>query len=203
MEPIDTPKTRSRSSLSREEYTQLWKDSRLSIPPLLRIPAAAATAFGIGMTLGLAHGSKMAGLRFRAEHAHRLPTTTTGWYLYHKSKNYHLAFGGLKEGLKAGARLSVLSTAMFCAENLFDVYRGSKDFINTVMASLAVSGGFSLWNRFSAVETARTAKKGLIFGLAFGGVQDIISLARGRPVGYVTFIRKHIGKPTPESDASK
>ncbi|KAK5630446.1 hypothetical protein RRF57_006161 [Xylaria bambusicola] len=138
---------RSRSTLTREEYTQLWKESRLSIPPLMRIPAAATTAFGIGMALGLAHGGKMAGLRFRAEHAHRLPTTTTGWYLYHKSKNYHLALGGLKEGFKVGAKLGVLSTAMFFAENLFDVYRGSQDFISTVMASLAVAGGFSLWSR--------------------------------------------------------
>lgn len=133
---------------TREEYTQLWKESRLSIPPLIRIPAAAITAFSVGMTLGLAHGSKMAGLRFRAEHAHRLPTTTTGWYLYHKSKNYHLAYGGLKEGVKVGARLSVLSTAMFCAENLFDVYRGTKDLFSTVMASLAVAGGFSFWSMF-------------------------------------------------------
>ncbi|KAI0444396.1 hypothetical protein F4803DRAFT_255807 [Xylaria telfairii] len=199
----DTRKRRPQSSLSREEYVQLWKDSRLSIPPLMRIPAAAATAFGIGMTLGLAHGSKMAGLRFRAEHAHRLPTTTTGWYLYHKSKNYHVAFGGLKEGFKVGARLGALSTAMFCAENLFDVYRGGQDFLNTVMASLAVAGGFSLWNRFSAAETARTAKKGLIFGLVYGGVQDVISLAKGRPVAYITFLRKQIGKPMKEPAASQ
>jgi len=147
MNQADAVEQRSRAALTREEYDQLWKDSRLSIPPLVRIPAAAATAFTLGMTLGLAHGSKMAGLRFRAEHAHRLPTTTTGWYLYHKSKNYHLAYGGLKEGIKVGARLSVLSTAMFCTENLLDVYRGgNKDFINTVMASLAVAGGFSLWS---------------------------------------------------------
>lgn len=203
MEQIDATKRRDRSNFTREEYTQLWKDSRLSIPPLVRIPAAATTAFGIGMTLGLAQGSKMAGLRFRAEHAHRFPTTTTGWYLYHKSKNYHLAFGGLKEGIKVGSRLGLLSTTMFCAENLFDVYRGSQDFISTIMASLAVAGGFSLWNRFSAAETARTAKKGLLFGLVYGGIQDMISLAKGRPVGYVTFIRKQIGKPTQEPEASR
>ncbi|KAI1374235.1 hypothetical protein F4677DRAFT_173593 [Hypoxylon crocopeplum] len=188
--------TRETWTPTREEYGQLWKESRLSIPPLIRIPAAALTSFGVGMALGLAHGSKMAGLRFRAEHAHRLPTTTTGWYLYHKSKNYHLAFGGLKEGFKVGARLSLLSTAMFCAENLFDVYRGTKDVFSTVMASLAVAGGFSFWNRFSAAETARTAKKGLLFGLAYGAVQDVMSLAKGRPVGYVEFIRRQIGKNT-------
>ncbi|KAI0466690.1 hypothetical protein F4859DRAFT_518942 [Xylaria cf. heliscus] len=217
---IETRRQRARSNFTREDYAQLWKDSRLSLPPLIRIPAAATTAFGIGMTLGLAHGSKMAGLRFRAEHAHRLPTTTTGWYLYHKSKNYHVAFGGLKEGFKVGARLGVLSTAMFCAENLFDVYRGGQDFVNTVMASLAVAGGFSLWSRlryahvatyldsltaldrFSAAETARTAKKGLIFGLVYGGIQDAVSLAKGRPVGYISFLRKQIGQPTQESASS-
>ncbi|KAH9894699.1 hypothetical protein F4778DRAFT_287380 [Xylariomycetidae sp. FL2044] len=177
----------------RQQYREQWKGSRLSIPPLVRIPAAAVTAFGIGMSLGLAHGSQMAGLRFRAEHAHRLPTSTTGWYLYHKSKNYNLALGGLKEGVKVGARLGFLSTAMFCAENLFDVYRGTQDFLNTVMASLAIAGGFSLWNRFSAAETARTAKKGLVFGLAYGCVQDLVSIARGRPVGYVEFLRRQMG----------
>ncbi|KAI1205662.1 uncharacterized protein F4807DRAFT_278776 [Annulohypoxylon truncatum] len=181
---------------TREEYAQIWAESRLSIPPFLRIPAAAMTAFGVGMTLGLAHGSKTTGLRFRAENAHRLPSTTTGWYLYHKSKNYQIALGGLKEGLKVGARLGFLSTAMFCAENLFDVYRGTKDLFSTVMASLAVAGGFSFWNRFSAAETARTAKKGLKFGIAYGAVQDLLSLAKGRPVGYVEFIRRHVGKAT-------
>ncbi|RYP91844.1 hypothetical protein DL770_002021 [Monosporascus sp. CRB-9-2] len=196
------PETRARAEWapSREEYEQLWKESRLSIPPLVRIPAAALTAFGVGMTLGLSYGSKMAGLRFRAEHAHRLPTTTTGWYLYHKSKNYHLAFGGLKEGVKVGTKLAVLSTAMFCAENLFDVYRGTRDMFNTTAAALAVAGGFSLWNRFSAAETARTARKGLKFGLVYGGIQDLISLARGRPVGYVDFIRRHIGKASQADD---
>ncbi len=139
-------KTRAEWAPSRDGYDRLWRESRLSLPPPVRIPAAALTAFSVGMTLGLSYGSKMAGLRFRAEHAHRLPTTTTGWYLYHKSKNYHLALGGLKEGIKVGSRLAILSTAMFCAENLFDVYRGTKDMFNTTGAALAVAGGFSLWS---------------------------------------------------------
>ncbi|KAI0127110.1 hypothetical protein BJ170DRAFT_429895 [Xylariales sp. AK1849] len=189
-----------RPSPSREDYDRLWRESRLSIPPMVRIPAAAATAFSIGLALGLAHGSQMAGLRFRAEHAHKLPTTTTGWYLYHKSKNYHLAFGGLKEGLRNGARLSLLSVAMFCTENLFDVYRGTKDMLNTVAASLAVAGGFSLKNRFSAAEAARTARKGLVVGLVYGGVQDLLSVAKGRPVGYVEYLRRQIGSKTRMED---
>lgn len=58
--------------------------------------------------------------------------------------------------------------------------------------SLITSGA----DRFSAAETARTAKKGLKFGLAYGAVQDLLSLAKGRPVGYVEFIRRHVGKAT-------
>jgi hypothetical protein len=132
----------SRPSL--EDYDVLRKDSRLSLPPPVRIVTAAFVAFTVGAGLGVSYGGKMAGLRFRAEHAHRLPTSTTGWYMYHKSKNYHVMFGGLGEGLKTGARLSGLTLAFFCTEHLFDVYRGSRDGLNTVGASLAVSGGFSL-----------------------------------------------------------
>jgi hypothetical protein len=145
MADLPKPKRRfSRPPVSREAYEQLWKESRLGLPPMIRIPAATVSSFSIGFILGVAQGSKMAGLRFRAEHAHKLPTTTTGWYLYHKSKNYHSMFGGLREGIKNGLRLSMITTAVFCTENLFDVYRGSKDMFNTVAASLAVSGGFSI-----------------------------------------------------------
>lgn len=147
----DVPERRrrfSRPTVSREAYEQLWKESRLSLPPMIRIPAATVVAFSMGFGLGVAQGSTMTGLRFRAEHAHKLPTTTTGWYLYHKSKNYHGMFGGLKEGFKTGFKLSLITTAVFCTENLFDVYRGSKDLFNTVAASLAVAGGFSIISRF-------------------------------------------------------
>ncbi|KAK8099853.1 hypothetical protein PG999_010227 [Apiospora kogelbergensis] len=189
-----------RPTFTKEDYDELCKTSRLSLPPFLRIPIAAFAGFSLGMSLGLSYGSKMAGLRFRAEHAHKLPDTTAGWYMYHKSKNYHLAFGGIKEGIKTGARMGVLTAAIFCAENLFDVYRGSKDLLNTVGASLAVAGGFSLLNRFSVPETARTARKGLIFGIAYGGVQDLLSLAQGRPVGYVEFARRHLGGSTTQEE---
>ncbi|KAJ9136635.1 hypothetical protein NKR23_g9701 [Pleurostoma richardsiae] len=173
-----------------ERMRQLQQSSRLSIAPFVRIPAAAAISFSVGMALGLAQGSKMAGLRFRAEHAHKLPTSTTGWYLYHKSKNYHVAYGGIKEGLKMGCKVSFWTTAMFTIENMFDVYRGSADFVNTVLACVTVAGGFSLWNRFSLVMAARTTKTALAVGLVYGGLQDIAGIARGRHIGYVDYLRR-------------
>lgn len=129
-----------------EQIRQLKIDSRFSLPFGMRLPLATSLSFLVGMGLGLSHGSQTAGLRFRAENAHRLPSTPTGWYLYHKSKNYHMAFGGVKEGIKMGAKVSFWTAGFFSIEEIFDRYRGTKDFVNTVVASLTVAGGFSLWS---------------------------------------------------------
>ncbi|KAL8372442.1 hypothetical protein RB595_001985 [Gaeumannomyces hyphopodioides] len=196
-EPADNgPKTSRRRArqITPEEMAELARNSRLSTPSFVRIPAAAAASFGVGMTLGIMHGSKMRGLRFRAEHAHKLPSSTTGWYLYHRSKNYHMAFGGIKEGLRMGGRICFWTTAMFAIEDMFDGYRGSMDGINTVMASVAVAGGFSLWNRFPLIMAARTTKTALVVGLVYGGLQDLVSAARGRPIGYVEAMRRRMTK---------
>lgn len=40
---------------------------------------------------------------------------------------------------------------------------------------------------------ARTARVGLLFGIVYGGIQDGLSLARGRPIGYVEFVRRRLG----------
>lgn len=121
-------------------------DARLSLPPALRLSFATLTSFLLGATLGLSHGAQRSGLRFRAENAHRLPHTPTGWFLYHKSKNYHMALGGIREGLKMGAKTSFWVATFFAVENGWDEVRGTRDFFNTVMASLSVAGGFSLWS---------------------------------------------------------
>ncbi|KAK1752763.1 FAD-linked oxidoreductase-like protein [Echria macrotheca] len=130
---------------TQSEIDEIFRQSRLSLPAPIRIPLATGLSFIVGLALGTAQGSKMAGLRFRAEHAHKLPETTTGWYLYHKSKNYHVAYGGIKEGVKMGARIAFWTTAMLGIENMFDNYRGTADVFNTVTSCVTVAGGFSLW----------------------------------------------------------
>lgn len=130
----------------KERHRHALENSRLSMMAPTRIMLASLASFGVGSALGMAQGSKMAGLRFRAEHAHRLPTTPTGWFMYHKSKNYIMARGAIKEGLKMGPKVAFWTTAMFVIEDLYDESRGSKDFVNTVLASLTVAGGFSLWS---------------------------------------------------------
>jgi hypothetical protein len=58
-----------------------------------------------------------------------------------------MAFGGIKEGLKMGVKISAWAAAFFYVEDCWDEIRGEKDFLNTVVASLSVAGGFSLWSR--------------------------------------------------------
>lgn len=137
----------------REHNRQVKLDSRLSMPFIFRFPLATSISFLTGAALGVSHGSKMTALRFRAENAHRLPTTPAGWYLYHKSKNYNTALGGVKEGFKMGIKVSVWTAAAFSIEEFFDQYRGTKDFVNTMLASLSVAGAFSLWSMSSLMFT--------------------------------------------------
>ncbi|MCJ1365701.1 hypothetical protein MMC16_004826 [Acarospora aff. strigata] len=162
---------------------------RLSLPFSVRLPIASSVSFFTGMALGLSHGSQLTGLRYRAENAHRLPQTPTGWYLYHKSKNYHMMLGGVKEGFKMGGKVSVWVGGFFTVEEAVDRLRGGRrDFFSTVVAGLGIAGGFSLWNRFPIITAARTAKTGLLVGLAFGLVQDGLALARGRRLAYIDFL---------------
>ncbi|KAK2595330.1 hypothetical protein QQS21_006930 [Conoideocrella luteorostrata] len=178
---------------------------RLSISTPARILLGSVSSGVIGFTLGTMQGGQMSQLRFRAEHAHKMPDTTTGWYFYHKSKNYHAMQGGIREGFRMGAKTSFWSFVALGLESTVDRYRGSSDMFSTTVATLTVAGAFSLWradfrlhdlDRFSLSTAGRTAKLGLLFGLAYGGVQDLVGLARGRPIGYVETVRRRFGSET-------
>lgn len=122
--------------------------ARLQMSTPARLTLATTGAFAVGMALGGAHGGRAAQLRFRAEHAHRMPTRTTDWYFYHRSKNYHAIYGGLREGLRMGSRLGFWAFAMIWLEHTVDRYRGRADLVSTIIASLSVSGAFSLWSKY-------------------------------------------------------
>ncbi|KAK5165788.1 uncharacterized protein LTR77_008711 [Saxophila tyrrhenica] len=191
---------------------------RLSIPFPERTVLLTTLSAGTGLALGLAHGSTESGLRFRAENAHRLPTSQTGWYLYHKSKNYHVILGGVKEGFKMAGKLGLWSAVFVVMEEGIDRGRAAtvrgwrervgrdlgryggdegeekvvpRDFVSTVLAGLGTAGAFSAWNGFPLPTAVRLAKMGAKVGLVFGLLQDGVSFARGRRLGYVEFVRKH------------
>ncbi|KAF8311145.1 hypothetical protein DL93DRAFT_2083589 [Clavulina sp. PMI_390] len=78
---------------------------RLYIPRELYLIPLTTTS--MGMALGFLRGSRKASLRYLAENAHRAPKTLEEWYFYHKTKNYRVLSGGLKqsgrESLRFGA----------------------------------------------------------------------------------------------------
>jgi hypothetical protein len=59
-----------------------------------------------------------------------------------------MALGGLKEGMKMGAKLGFWTGIFFGVEECWDEIRGRRDALNTVIAGLSVAGGFSLWSGF-------------------------------------------------------
>jgi hypothetical protein len=118
---------------------------RLGIEFGKRLPYATMSAFSTGLALGYYHGSKKAGLVFRAENAHRFPTTSTGWFQYHKTKNYVGVVGGVKDGMKMGFKLGAGAFAFCLFEETVDYARHDKrDFLSTVTAGLSFSGIYSL-----------------------------------------------------------
>ncbi|KAF4991847.1 hypothetical protein FGRMN_7565 [Fusarium graminum] len=175
---------------------------RLSVVTPTRLMLGTLSSALVGFSLGATQGGQMAQLRFRAEHAHKMPDTTTGWYFYHKSKNYHAMQGGIREGFRMGLKTGFWSLMALSLESTVDRYRGASDMFSTTIATLTVAGAFSLWHRLSLTTAARTARYGLMFGLAYGGIQDLVGLARGRPIGYVEYLRRR-GARTREDGAHK
>lgn len=45
-------------------------------------------------------------MRFLAENAHRPPKTLEEWYFYHKTKNYRVVLGGLKQSGRDGVKFA-------------------------------------------------------------------------------------------------
>lgn len=135
-----------------------------------------------------------------------------GWYLYHKSKNYHMALGGVREGFRMGLKQAGWVGVFVGMEEFIDRGRagvvralrgvrgvnndedraaGSRDFLSSLLAGMGTAGAFSAWNRFPIPTAARVAKLGAKVGLAYGLLQDAVSLLRGRRLGYADFIRRH------------
>ncbi|KAH9833919.1 hypothetical protein Tdes44962_MAKER08715, partial [Teratosphaeria destructans] len=152
------------------------------------------------------------GLRFRAENAHRVPSTQAGWYLYHKSKNYHVALGGLREAWAMGVKTSVWVGVFVGMEEFIDrgragvvamarrvggrgegdfeaIVAGQRDVGGSVLAGMGTAGVFGAWHRLPVATVARLARMGAKVGVVYGVVQDCVGLLRGRRVGYVEVLR--------------
>lgn len=140
--------TKSIHRMTASEFLALYDPHpRLSLETPTRVVLGAASSGMIGFTLGTMQGGKMSQLQFRAEHAHKMPDTTAGWYFYHKSKNYHAMYGGIREGLRMGLKTSFWTFVALGLEDAVDRRRGSSDMFSTIVATLTVAGAFSLQSK--------------------------------------------------------
>lgn len=177
-----------------------YNGERLGMPLAVRVPLLMITSFGAGFLLGAGHGGPKAGDRYRAENAHRLPVTKNGWYLYHKSKNYHAIIGGVTSGVKLGAVLTGWASLFMATEEVVDRARerlfaregpngevlatGQRDAASTVVAAMSTAGIYSWRRGLDHFTAARTARMTLKYSLAFGLLQDALSSMRGSRPAY-------------------
>lgn len=126
---------------------------RLGIDIEKRLPYTALSAFSVGLGIGSQNGARKAAYQFRAENAHRFPTTSTGWFQYHKTKNYKSIVGGVFEGFRLGSKLGLGAMAFCLFEETVDCARHDRrDFISTVIAGLSFSGVYSLIGLFTLLK---------------------------------------------------
>lgn len=217
----DRPQPGGRDISSARENSKLlkmiywYKLFETDSPPRLgleiqdRLSYVTTPAFAGGLFLGYRHGSKTAGFRFRAENAHRFPTTSPGWFQYHKTKNYVSIVAGVKDGFKLGGKLGAGALAFCLFEETVDYARHyERDFLSTVTAGLSFSGIYSLLGtspvsccieshiltdycllaRHDVYTAARTAKLGLKLSLTYGLLQDGLASIKGNYPAYVKFL---------------
>ncbi|KAF7968880.1 hypothetical protein HWV62_18268 [Athelia sp. TMB] len=163
--------TTTHSPAQIDDSAQKPEPIRININPrYYQVPGAAIL---VGSAIGIARGSRRAGLRFQAENAHRPPKTLQGWYYYKKTKNYRMMLGGLLQGGKTALQLGSTAIAWVGAEEGFNRC-GLEDF-REVGAGLVTSGVFSALYRLPWNVTRRT----VALGLLVGGTMRVLRYAQG------------------------
>lgn len=173
---------------------------RLSLHPIIRIPMITTLATLAGFGLGFSHGGPLATYQYRAENAHRFPTTSAGWYLYHRTKGYHAVVGGMKHGAKMAGVLGG-SVGLF----LFTEYavdrargewgRGGQDVGSTVVAGATIGGAWAAVKaRGEVYPAARMVRMGVKGAVVYGFAQDGMAWLRANPPGYVRWVMGLLGK---------
>jgi hypothetical protein len=218
MDSHEITETPAPSSPAKQPLIRRELHERLSINLFDRVELSVITGAISGFLIGTIKGSQDAGFRFRAENAHRLPTSQRGWFLYHKSKNYNMMLGGVVEGFKQARKFALWTTLFFVLEEGIDrgrtkivrdllewkrneiiehdneaiILESQRDALSSAFAGLGSAGIFSVYNRFPLPTMSRTMKMGAKAGFAFGLFQDGLSLLKGRRIGYIEAIRYHI-----------
>jgi len=194
------------STLSNETQPYFRQPlDRLGLDPATRLVAISFSAFSLAFALGVKEGGDTAGFRYRAENAHRLPTSEAGWYLYQKSKGYHTTIGGVRQGIKNGFGFAGWAALFVAIEEGLDrargrifananereqglLARGQRDVLSTVSAAVTVAGIYSWKNRLDRFAATRMTKLGLKIAVPLALAQDVLATLRGQSPRYVEWI---------------
>jgi hypothetical protein len=129
-----------------------------------------------------------------------------------------MMLGGVVEGLKQGRKFGFWTVLYFLLEEGIDrgrskylreflewrrnklvrsdneagILENQRDALSSAFAGLGSAGLFSIYNRFPLPTMSRTMRMGAKAGLAFGLLQDGLSLLRGRRVGYIEAIKFYV-----------
>ncbi|PYH40897.1 uncharacterized protein BP01DRAFT_307120 [Aspergillus saccharolyticus JOP 1030-1] len=195
--PSDAPESLD-SVVTTEEPLRNDPTQRLGMTTGRRALITGASAFTMGFCLGFYKANSTSIYRFRAENAHRQPTTSMAWWQYHKTRRYVAIIAGTKEAFRMGPKLGGGAMVFTILEDIVDQARnGQRDFLSSVVAGLSFSSLYSLFAQHDMFTMARTAKFSLKLGLTYGLIQDGLACLKGQPPAYVNFI---VGKPQTKAE---
>ncbi|KAG9284693.1 hypothetical protein G9A89_002924 [Geosiphon pyriformis] len=157
---------------------------RYGLSPKDRISATTIVGLFYGFLYGSYEGGKRTGFQYLAENAHKLPTTRSGWYFYHKRKNHKVILGGMKHGVRYSVKTGSLCFLFVGIEAGWDSVRGEADFANTLISGLSTALIFSSIYRLPMQSIKYACMFGGGFGLFSGVAQDAYRYYKGERIWY-------------------
>ncbi|OLY82221.1 hypothetical protein AYI68_g3660 [Smittium mucronatum] len=148
---------------------------RIHMEPPKRITLLTITGALSGAVVGGYIGGRSASWQYLAERSHNLPTTVSGWYYYHKWKNYRVVLGAIKKASYYGIRIGFVSGAYELVEAAVDKYVVERtSALGSVAAGFTVSLLCASAARLPRSSFYRLVKMGTLGGFCIGVSQDAI-----------------------------
>jgi len=180
------------NNIANPDNAEIDHSQRLSRPGPARIVFYTTWGFSIFWTIGFLRTRRMVAHQFLAENSHRLPTSEAGWYLYHRAKNYHVAWKGFKGGWKLAFVGGACTYLYAYVEEMWDKHArlGNPDASSSLVAGTVTGGVYALVKRMPRRQVWRCMRAGMLLGLVSGVTQDLARWGRGYPPWYLQLGRR-------------
>ena len=138
-----------------------------------------------GLVLGTVQGTRLASLQYTAEQSHKRPSSKTGWFLYHRRKNYFAFLKGIRmHGLPMGARFGSVCGLLFAGDVLLDMYRHRISVWHSMVSGCGTALIFSVVQRLPVTMAVKAVGAGSILGLGYGGSVNLAMWTEGLAFNY-------------------